>query len=615
MVLGLIGFGLFVLVVGGAVLAIYNWTRLRRLEESTERLRARLWRLERHGAAAVDEEGEATPGPPSAEVASPVVPEAKAAADTLPRLEPLPPASPKVDLETLVAGRWLNRVAIVALLMAAAFFLKYAFDNEWIGPMGRVAIGLIAGTGLMVASQWLLGRGYRYFSEGIAALGGGVLFLSLYAAWSFYALIPQPVALGGLIVVTAALAGLALGRDSQRLAILALLAGLATPGLLDTGVDPQVARFSYLAILVAGFLLLAWQRRWRWLAPIALAGFLIYVIDWADTFYAADKLGTTCVLVTLFFLEFAIFLVLRVRSRSALQMEEQFLILVNGAWYGVALYLLLYEEHRWWLTMAVLVVGALHLLVVHLLREVDEDKALVARLIFAGLALTFATAAIAIRLEGEWVTIVWALEGALLIWAGFRSGIGALRAAGMALFVAVVGLLLSQSAESSRLFFNEQFASFAAAVAAFAASGIWARTRWHELELEEQRVFNAMGIGTSVLAVWGLSEEVWSFLGRQQWNLEPRLAQQMGLSLLWVVAAAVLIFLGVRRRSPVLRWQGLALMGLAIGKVFLLDLSFLERAYRIASFLVLGVVLLAVSFWYQRSLSDSADDEAAEDQP
>jgi uncharacterized membrane protein len=88
----------------------------------------------------------------------------------------------------------------------------------------------------------------------------------------------------------------------------------------------------------------------------------------------------------------------------------------------------------------------------------------------------------------------------------------------------------------------------------------------------------------------------------------------MGLSLLWVGAAGTLIFLGARRGSAPLRWQGLALMGLAIGKVFFLDLSFLERAYRIASFLVLGVVLLAVSFWYQRNVSESADVDLPDDQ-
>ena len=75
----------------------------------------------------------------------------------------------------------------------------------------------------------------------------------------------------------------------------------------------------------------------------------------------------------------------------------------------------------------------------------------------------------------------------------------------------------------------------------------------------------------------------------------------MGLSLLWAVAAGLLIWIGVHQRSRVWRWQGLTLLAVVIVKVFTLDLSFLERAYRIASLLVLGLVLLAVSFAYQRA--------------
>jgi uncharacterized membrane protein len=597
------------------VLAVYNWTRLRRLERSTEALRTRLGRLEVEGPAPpATEAGSGMPETATVGARAPVGDSAVHSAPTLPTIEPVPSARSTIDLETLVAGRWLNRVAIVALLMAAAFFLKFAFDNDWIGPMGRVAIGLLAGAGLMVASQWLLGRGYQYFSEGITALGGGVLFLSLYAAWSFYSLIPHPVAFAGMIVVTAALAGIALGRDSQRLALLALSAGLLTPGLLSTGVDPQVERFSYLAVLIGGFLFLGWKKTWRWVAPVALGGLLLYLMHWADAFYTTEKLGSTWLFMTIFFLEFAAFLVLRARSESPLRGAEQLLIAANGIWYGIALYLLLYEDHRWWLTGAALIVGGLHLVAVRLLSKRDGEGVVAARLVFAGLALSFATAAIAIRLEGEWITIAWALEGALLIWAGFRGDNGPLRAAGMALLVAVIGLLLAQSGDGGRFLLNERFGSFVAAVVAFALSGFWARAHWDQIEVEEQRIYGAMGIATSVLVVWGLSEEMWSFLGRQQWALEPRLAQQMGLSLLWVVSAGMLIFLGARRGSAALRWQGLALMGLVIGKVFFLDLSFLERAYRIASFFVLGVVLLAVSFWYQRNVSETRGDDGVDDQ-
>jgi len=46
--------------------------------------------------------------------------------------------------------------------------------------------------------------------------------------------------------------------------------------------------------------------------------------------------------------------------------------------------------------------------------------------------------------------------------------------------------------------------------------------------------------------------------------------------------------------------MALLLLGLTIFKVFLFDLSSLEKLYRIISFIVLGAILLAVSFLYQR---------------
>src|SRR5262245_48591988 len=56
-------------------------------------------------------------------------------------------AASNVDpaLESKIGGHWLNRIGIVAVLIGVSYFLKYAFDNEWIGPAGRVVIGLVSG--------------------------------------------------------------------------------------------------------------------------------------------------------------------------------------------------------------------------------------------------------------------------------------------------------------------------------------------------------------------------------------------------------------------------------------------------------------------------------------
>jgi uncharacterized membrane protein len=63
---------------------------------------------------------------------------------------------------------------------------------------------------------------------------------------------------------------------------------------------------------------------------------------------------------------------------------------------------------------------------------------------------------------------------------------------------------------------------------------------------------------------------------------------------------AILLGAGFWRRSAFLRWQGLVLLAVSVGKVFLVDMSALSQGYRILSFLGLGVLLLAVSFVYQR---------------
>ncbi|MCP4202130.1 MAG: DUF2339 domain-containing protein [bacterium] len=590
-------FGLFVFIVGASALAVFNFFRLKTLERKYGELEDEVAFLER---AAGSDRGRTLDRPdrerPQAEKAETTPPPTPAVVKGEPLFEPLPEGR-SFDLEALIAGEWLHRIGILAILLATSFFLKYAFDNDWIGPTGRVVIGLVAGTGLLAGSQWFSSRGHRVFSDGIAALGGGVLFLSLYAAWDFYELIPQAAAFGGMILVTASLAGLARGRGSQRLAVLALLGGLLTPGLLSTGVDNQTTLFVYLLALTAGFLALAWTMRWRWLAPIALAGFVVYFFSWYDEFYEPAKLLPTLLFGTLFFLSFGALGALRARQDAPLHLDETCLVLANAYWFGLGLHLMLYDDHRWWLTIAVLVLAVVYLLLTR------ASSASATRYVFAGVALAFATAAIPIRLQGEWIRTALAVEGAALVWAGFRSGIRALRWTGLALIAVVVVLLFDASGDTERFLLNERFLAFVAAVAALAASAYWGTSDRARIGPDERRIFEIAGIAANAVAVWGLSEEVWRVLGTASGSLDPKLARQLGLSLLWTICGGVLIGLGVGRREPALRWQGLLLIGLAVAKVFLFDLSFLDKGYRIVSFVVLGVVLLALSFFYQRGLS------------
>jgi uncharacterized membrane protein len=516
------------------------------------------------------------------------------------------------NFEAMVAGRWLNYVGILALLFAVTFFLKYAFDNNWVGPRGRVGIGLLAGSILYPWSQHLLARGYKYFSEGIAGLGAAVLYLSLWAGWHYYHIFPQSTAFALMIVVTAVTLVVAVGRDSERIAFLALVGGLITPILVSTGENHEVALFAYLTILGAGVLTIAWVRDWKSLPPAQFLATLVYFWGWYIDFYRADELGITVVFATVFFVLFAALPLVRSWRDGGLSGLEAFIVLVNSLAYLAALREMLWPEDRWALTVAVLALAAAHLAAERMLPERRGAETRVARILYAGLALTFVTLAIPIRLDGKWITIAWAVQGVVLIWSGLRVRFAALRWAGLALFAIVTGRLALIPIPADTFLLNARFATFAICVACMALSCYFAATSDEELGESESMNFVIAAIVANILALAALSLEVWDVFGRMRsLGIDRGHAQELALSMLWLVWALGLLGAGLWKKSQAIRWQALVLLGVVIVKVFLFDLSFLERFYRIVSFLLLGLALMLISFYYQRQLLGRKDERKA----
>jgi len=638
------------LVIGVPVLAIAAYVRVNTLKRGVEteaaQLIRRMYALEQRltqiekGLAALPAPAATMPqrqtGESPAAVAHPPMPAAPPASVPLPSRPALPsvasaPASPRHtpapvpqhapalsspissaaaarhgdegNFEAIVAGRWLNYVGILALLFAVTFFLKYAFDNNWVGPRGRVGIGLLAGSVLYPWSQHLLARGYKYFSEGIAGLGAAVLYLSLWAGWHYYHIFPQNIAFVAMIVVTAVTLAVAVGRNSERIAFLALVGGLITPILVSTGENHEVALFTYLTILGAGVLGIAWVRDWKSLPPVQFVATLVYFWGWYSEFYRADEAGITVVFATVFFVLFAALPVVRSWRDGELSGLEVGIVLVNSLAYLAALRQMLWPDNRWALTVAVLTLAAAHLAAERMLPEKRGTDVRVARILYAGLALTFVTLAIPIRLDGKWITIAWAAQGAVLIWSGLRVRFAAMRWAGLALFAIVAGRLALISIPADTFLLNARFATFAICVACMALSCYFAASSDEELGEQESMNFVITAVVANILAIAALSLEVWDVFGRMpSLGIDRGHAQELALSMLWLVWALGLLGAGLWKKSQAIRWQALVLLGVVIVKVFLFDLSFLEKFYRIVSFLLLGLALMLISFYYQRQL-------------
>ena len=457
---------------------------------------------------------------------------------------------PALDWERVIAGNWLNRIGIIALLVAGAFFLKYAFDSGWIRPELRVAIGLAVGGGLLFYSRSLFKQGYVYFSEGIVALGVGVLYLSLYAGWNFYHFIPLVPAFLGMAAVTALTLWISFARDSERLAFLGLAVGFLTPLLLNTGKDAEIGLFGYLAVLNAGLLWASYSRNWRSLT-IGFAFTIVYGIAWYVSFYESAKLVPTVAFASLFFVEFSVLPVVRGLRSGTLHSLDVALVFLNPMWFVPALVSMLYGDHRLLLTVVVVALALIHYIISRRAAAPAAGPAVV-RIVYELLAVTLLAVAIALGLRANWIIIGWAVEAAALMLAGLRTSNRFLRAEGLVLYAAAAERLLATHIDGGRFLINLHFGTYAAVIACAAVAAYQAARQRSELGKGEAGFFKALEIVANGLAVLALTAELWNLPLDEGTRL-------LVAPLVWAAYAAALMFLGAARGSASTQWQGAVL--------------------------------------------------------
>jgi uncharacterized membrane protein len=607
------------------------------------------------------------------------------------------------DLEVRIGGRWLQHAGLIVLLLGIAFFLRYAFEHEWLSPTIRVALGVSAGIAMAWGGVWLAAR---YRAYGLLLAGGGIaaLYLSFYAALNLYALVGLEVAFSALIVVTVAAAVLADRTDSQAIALMAVCGGFATPFLVGGRGDQQVTLFSYTALLIGATMYLAHRRSWRWLNVVSLALTIVTVAAWGDSYYTDAKYLRTELFLTVYCVMFVD--VLR-RSWSAAAHDAPFvasLMLAPVAYHicsvvilaphGLAFLtyliaftaiLLMLSDHYesallraagfigmalplgawiqanhwrdWVLTSTSAIVGIYAMHVAAQLRSVRREHAFdereiallhangigvyvalyevltdtlsieqlaglgvllallnagiwftvrraapVSAIHWVGVAFTLVAAAVWLQFGGPWAVAIWATEAAVIFWIALKAGRQWLRTGAWLMFVMAALRWAQSDIQTTTL-------SYQVLLNARALTGIyliallyvaaWMTTR-HADALRIRAPERAILIvAASAVTVIVISTEIVSFWQLRTASADALVAREMMLSASWVLYAALLVVLGMRKQYAPIRYFAIVLFGIALIKVFVVDLETLGGVYRIAGFVIVGLILLVVSFLYQ----------------
>jgi len=202
-----------------------------------------------------------------------------------PPTAPAPPSSPRrrpsmrPDIEVAIGTAWLTRIGMVAVILAVAYLLGWAYNEGHISPSMLVGAGVLAGILVMAGGEFAHGRGYEIQSQALTGGGAGLLYLTLWAALGPYDLIDTGVAFPAMALVTAAAAVQAVRHRSETVATLAWITGYAVPLLIHSagtggggGGGDAPALFAYLTLLSLGVFVVAQRHAWPAFTGLALMG-------------------------------------------------------------------------------------------------------------------------------------------------------------------------------------------------------------------------------------------------------------------------------------------------------------------------------------------------------
>lgn len=328
---------------------------------------------------------------------------------------------PEWVMRSLTGGRLFVTLGLLILFIGVALLLKYTAQYVVI-PIELRFIGVAVGAvGLMAFGHKQINTRRDY---GLYLFGGGlgILFLTVFTAFKFYALLSPSMAfilLGGIGLATFSFAII---YDTMALAVLAITGGFLAPILASTGQGSHIGLFSYYLLLNLIIFAIAWKKSWRILNNIGFAFTFIIGLLWGGKYYIPEFYQSVQAFLIIYFLLYVgIGILFASRSKPNISVPIDAASIFGVPLIGFGLQLALSKYFPNGHTISCLALGVFYSILSTVLRYSVRDGWKLLSQIFAWLSVLFFTLAIPFAFDAQTTAPLWAIEGVTMLWMLGRS--------------------------------------------------------------------------------------------------------------------------------------------------------------------------------------------------
>ena len=325
------------------------------------------------------------------------------------------------NLEQFIGENLISKIGILIMIIGVVIGARYTIEHDLISPLTRIILGYLVGIGLLVFGIKLKEK-YENYSAVLVSGAIAIMYFITFAAYDFYGLIPQLMAFVLMLMFTVFTVIASLNYDKPIIAHIGLVGAYAVPFFLSSGSGNMLAFFTYVTIINIGILVIAFKRYWKSLYYAAFAfTWFIYLFWFVTNYDSSEYFGVAIGFATVFFITFYLtFLAYKLIKKEQFEIKNSIILLLNSLIFFVVGYFILGDSDsplKNYLGFFALINAVIHFAVSTIIykQKLYNEKLLY---LVLGLVLVFITIAIPIQLDGNWVTLLWAVEAALLFWIG-----------------------------------------------------------------------------------------------------------------------------------------------------------------------------------------------------
>jgi len=326
----------------------------------------------------------------------------------------------RIDLEKFIGENLINKIGIIITVIGVAIGARYSIEHDLISPLTRIILGYISGIGLLGIGIRLKNN-FESYSAVLVSGAVAIMYFITYFAYSYYELIPQLFSFALMVIFTIFTVLAAISYKRQIIAHLGLVGAYAVPFLLSDGSGNAAVLFTYIAIINVGILVISFKKYWKSLYFVSFSlTWIIFLFWFVAAYEIAEHFSLALTFLSIFFTTFYLtFLAYKLLKKEAFNIGDILLILFNSfIFYGIGYAILNNHEIGTQLLGLFTIFNAIIHFVVGAIvfRQKLADRNIF--YLVVGLVLVFVTIAIPVQLDGNWVSLLWVGEAALLFWIG-----------------------------------------------------------------------------------------------------------------------------------------------------------------------------------------------------